>query len=183
MCNLTETSTFKWSEKWGSLHMSIESIKERRHWFKKHLNHFVEPTGSSGKSQTTRYTCPCCGFPTLHERKLYDSCTVCFWEDDGQDDTEADEVWGGPNGDYSLTDARSNFMNYLSMFSPKDEGDFPIHSGEPARKAKQDLLDYYERIKENLTRYSQQAIFDQLENYLKSISQVISSEFRKTKES
>jgi hypothetical protein len=162
---------------------NIESIKIRRNWFKKHLNQFVETIGSSEKSQTTRYTCPCCGFPTLQVRNLYDCCTVCFWEDDGQDDQDADKVWGGPNIDYSLSDARRNFLNYLSMFSPKDEGDFSIHSGEPARKAKQDLLDYYELIKGNPTRYRQQKIIDQLLNYFETISQTISRQLGKSKES
>jgi hypothetical protein len=56
-----------------------------------------------------RVTCPCCGYPTLEERRTWDICPLCNWEDDGQDDSEADEVWGGPNRTYSLTDARRNF--------------------------------------------------------------------------
>lgn len=36
-------------------------------------------------------------------------CDVCFWEDDGQDDHDADEVRGGPNGDLSLAQARRNY--------------------------------------------------------------------------
>ncbi|MGW4819347.1 CPCC family cysteine-rich protein [Streptomyces sp. NPDC004227] len=35
--------------------------------------------------------------------------SVCFWEDDGQDDHDADRVRGGPNGRLSLTEARKNF--------------------------------------------------------------------------
>lgn len=31
---------------------------------------------------------------------------MCFWEDDGQDDHDASEVRGGPNGVLSLEDAR-----------------------------------------------------------------------------
>jgi hypothetical protein len=53
--------------------------------------------------------CPCCGFKTLDERGSYDICAVCFWEDDGQDDDDAHEVLGGPNGDLSLTEARANY--------------------------------------------------------------------------
>lgn len=41
---------------------------------------------------------PCCGFITLTERSAYEICPVCFWEDDGQDDHDADHVRGGPNG-------------------------------------------------------------------------------------
>lgn len=30
-----------------------------------------------------QYTCPCCGYMTLHEPPgSYDICHVCFWEDD-----------------------------------------------------------------------------------------------------
>ncbi|HEV3040928.1 MAG TPA: CPCC family cysteine-rich protein [Candidatus Angelobacter sp.] len=55
------------------------------------------------------YSCPCCGFKTLHGRGGYEICPVCFWEDDGQDDHDADEVRGGPNHTLSLTQARINF--------------------------------------------------------------------------
>jgi hypothetical protein len=57
----------------------------------------------------TYLPCPCCGYLTLTERSGYEICGVCFWEDDGQDDPEADEVWGGPNGSLSLAQARENF--------------------------------------------------------------------------
>ncbi|WP_210332701.1 CPCC family cysteine-rich protein [Methylosinus sp. H3A] len=55
------------------------------------------------------HRCPCCGYRTLDERGAYEICPVCFWEDDGQDDHDADEVRGGPNGSLSLTRARQNF--------------------------------------------------------------------------
>jgi hypothetical protein len=51
------------------------------------------------------YACPCCGYLTLDERGGYEICPVCFWEDDGQDDHDADRVRGGPNGTLSLTQA------------------------------------------------------------------------------
>jgi hypothetical protein len=55
------------------------------------------------------YACPCCGYLTLPERGGYDICPVCFWEDDGQDDHDADVVRGGPNHGLSLSVARQNF--------------------------------------------------------------------------
>lgn len=55
------------------------------------------------------YRCPCCDALTLDERGGYDLCPVCFWEDDGQGDHDADEVRGGPNGWLSLTEARRNY--------------------------------------------------------------------------
>lgn len=56
--------------------------------------------------------CPCCAFVTLSERAAYEICPICFWEDDGQDDSQADEVWGGPNRDLNLTTARDNFRRF-----------------------------------------------------------------------
>lgn len=56
--------------------------------------------------------CPCCGYKTLSERSGFEICAVCFWEDDGQDDDDADEVLGGPNGDLNLTQARANFQEF-----------------------------------------------------------------------
>jgi tRNA threonylcarbamoyladenosine biosynthesis protein TsaE len=55
------------------------------------------------------YACPCCGNLTLPERGGFDICPVCFWEDDGQDEADADVVRGGPNGMLSLTAARANY--------------------------------------------------------------------------
>lgn len=54
-------------------------------------------------------SCPCCRALTLSERGGFLLCEVCFWEDDGQDDLDADDVRGGPNGALSLSHARENF--------------------------------------------------------------------------
>ncbi|HTD33930.1 MAG TPA: CPCC family cysteine-rich protein, partial [Candidatus Elarobacter sp.] len=48
-----------------------------------------------------RATCPCCGYPTIAERGAYEICSLCAWEDDGQDDPDAERVANGPNHDYS----------------------------------------------------------------------------------
>ena len=56
--------------------------------------------------------CPCCGCKTLGERNAFEICEVCFWEDDGQDDGDADENRGGPNGSLSLTEARANYLRF-----------------------------------------------------------------------
>jgi len=74
--------------------------------------------------------CPCCGFPELSMRIGYEICGICNWEDDGQDDEDANEVRGGPNHDYSLTEARANFLRHGSMYR---EGDIP-------RGMKRDML-------------------------------------------
>lgn len=54
--------------------------------------------------------CPCCGYATLSGRGEYEICNVCWWEDDGQDNHNANVVNGGPNGKLSLTRARINFI-------------------------------------------------------------------------
>src|SRR5436853_3831606 len=63
-------------------------------------------------SEAAAYRCPCCQCRTLHERGGYEICPICFWEDDGQDDHDADEVRGGPNGSLSLTRARQNYRAF-----------------------------------------------------------------------
>ena len=55
--------------------------------------------------------CPCCGYATLTARGLYDLCPVCFWEDDGQDNADADEERGRPNP-VSLLEGRANFLRF-----------------------------------------------------------------------
>lgn len=42
--------------------------------------------------------CSCCNFKTLFGRGNYQICPVCFWEDEGHDDTDGDGMGGGPNG-------------------------------------------------------------------------------------
>ncbi len=58
---------------------------------------------------------------TLHGRGGYEICPVCYWEDDGQDDHDADEIRGGPNRDLSLSRARSNYRE----FGASDRRDLP----------------------------------------------------------
>lgn len=45
---------------------------------------------------------------------------ICFWEDDGQDTDDAEIIRGGPNHDYSLKEARENFVKYHTMYRPTD---------------------------------------------------------------
>ncbi len=60
----------------------------------------------------TAYRCPCCRYKTLRGRGHFEICEVCFWEDDGQDEHDASEVRGGPNGMLSLQQARANFTEF-----------------------------------------------------------------------
>ncbi len=56
--------------------------------------------------------CPCCNARTLPAGGDFEICPVCYWEDDGQGDEDADEVRGGPNGELSLTAARENYAKF-----------------------------------------------------------------------
>lgn len=76
--------------------LSIQNVFERRKKFDEYLK---------GKNISV-FTCPSCGYPILNERGAFEICSICDWEDDGQDDAEADEVWGGPNKNLSLNDSR-----------------------------------------------------------------------------
>lgn len=57
-------------------------------------------------------SCPCCGARTIGNRSEYEICTVCWWEDDGQDNENADIIMGGPNYGISLTQGRINFLKH-----------------------------------------------------------------------
>jgi hypothetical protein len=59
-----------------------------------------------------RYRCPCCHYKTLEERGGYDICEVCFWEDDGQDDQDADTQRSLSPNHMSLTLARANYRRF-----------------------------------------------------------------------
>jgi hypothetical protein len=90
----------------------------RRRWFE---DYFIRTNKGVIKSSQAgvRFTCPCCGYPTLDKRGGYDICILCNWEDDGQDDPHADEVWGGPIGTLSLSQARTNFKQNQTSLSDK----------------------------------------------------------------
>ncbi|WP_441244952.1 CPCC family cysteine-rich protein [Tardiphaga sp. 768_D3_N2_1] len=55
------------------------------------------------------YRCPCCKYKTLFGRGQDEICSVCFWQDDGQDEPDAEIALGGPNGSLSLRQAQANF--------------------------------------------------------------------------
>lgn len=105
-----------------------------------------------------RVTCPCCGYPTIAERGAYEICSLCAWEDDGQDDAayrpaggdgaDPETVANGPNHDYSLAEARANFANNLTSYRPSDI-DFERERG--ATPVKREIVKAYERAVDGLT--------------------------------
>ena len=62
--------------------------------------------------ESSRDACPCCGYAALNGRGEFDICPICWSEDDGQDNDDANIVRGGPNGILSLTEARINFIKH-----------------------------------------------------------------------
>jgi hypothetical protein len=56
--------------------------------------------------------CLCCGHKTLSLPDAFELCQVCWWQDDGQDDRDADVVRKTVNGDLSLSEGRRNFTQY-----------------------------------------------------------------------
>lgn len=59
-----------------------------------------------------RYLCPCCGYRTLDTPSALQLCPVCWWEDDGQENEDASEVRLTVNGQLSLSEARTNYMQF-----------------------------------------------------------------------
>ena len=93
-----------------------------------------------------RLSCPCCGYPTLGESGAYEVCFLCNWEDDGQDDPNADEIRGGPNHGYSLSEARLNFQEYLVMYPPDQDSRIGGPDSEPAREVKREIIDAFDKM-------------------------------------
>lgn len=89
-----------------------EELERRTQWFEWYVDQLDHHSVHQPRQEEAAYRCPCCGCKTLPERGGYDICPVCFWEDDGQDDPEADMARGGPNYGLSLTQARANYRSF-----------------------------------------------------------------------
>jgi len=94
-----------------------------------------------------RVPCPCCGYPTLPAHCEWEICVLCNWEDDGQTDIDADRVRGGPNGKYSLTQARENYNKYLVMYSPDNDTRIMPGTWPGELDIKRALINYFEELK------------------------------------
>lgn len=64
------------------------------------------------QNEHVRFPCQCCGYKTLSALKEQEICPICWWQDEGQDDEDADVVYGGANARLSLTQARANFLKH-----------------------------------------------------------------------
>lgn len=92
--------------------VQLKKLKQRRAYFDRNM---PKLSGADMRSNVKGLgnTCPSCGYPTLGGRCNHDICSICFWEDDGQDDYDADDVFGGPNASYSLTAHRLEWEEHL----------------------------------------------------------------------
>ncbi len=128
--------------------MELSEIHTRRAWFEEYT-HESKGRVILPSREGVDYTCPCCGYPTLGERGGYEICEICDWEDDGQDDAAADEVWGGPNGNYSLTEARTNFASHLTMYRERDKSSFRRETTTKRLEHKKKLIKQFEALRPN----------------------------------
>ncbi|MED5432082.1 MAG: CPCC family cysteine-rich protein [Pseudomonadota bacterium] len=118
------------------------ALNQRRALFATRYQHIT----LNKRHRVNRTACPCCGYPTLSERGRYEICGLCFWEDDGQDDDDADTCWGGPNGDYSLTEARLNVLLHDSMYHPDNNTTVTGPDTAEINAIKQTLRDLYTQL-------------------------------------
>ncbi len=98
----------------------LESFQKRREL----LQDFIDKNGLK------LTICPGCGFPTFSKQWFQDICSVCNWQHDGQDDPYADEIWGGPNYELSLTENRLNICKTLAEKSEEHNGEIKKEPNE-----------------------------------------------------
>ncbi len=65
---------------------------------------------------------------------MHQICPVCYWQDDGQDDHDAEVIRGGPNRELSLAQARHNFAmlgasatRHVGHVRPPDDTEHPLN--------------------------------------------------------
>jgi hypothetical protein len=92
--------------------MPEHDSEKRKAWFEWYLKKTALGLAPAEPVTGDKQRCPCCRCLTLSARASFIICPVCFWEDDGQDDPEADVVRGGANARLSLTAARQNYLRY-----------------------------------------------------------------------
>ncbi len=94
-----------------------ERLSEHMHsgdeyWFQQTIEDMHKKSVFAPPQEGVRYRCPCCHYKTLEERGGYDICPVCFWEDDGQDDEDAENRRVFSPNHMSLKLARENYRRF-----------------------------------------------------------------------
>jgi len=99
------------------------------------------------------HTCPGCGFPSLTKRGEFLICSICFWEDDGQDDN-ADSILSGllegieisgPDGSLTLRQNRINIGYILEINAELVDGEIDL---DTARVLK--TIAFYQQRREEI---------------------------------
>jgi hypothetical protein len=139
-----------------------KSFWERRRFFEVYSPGLNAQAGSEQFGEV-RYACPCCGYPTLGSLGEFEICSLCRWEDDGQDDADADLVRGGPNHSISLVEARENFERYLVKYPPEMDARFGCPYSEQEKEVKRVIIAAYNQMmeypgSEELQRLKQQVV-------------------------
>src|SRR5262245_41906337 len=139
-----------------------KSFWERRRFFEVYSSGQKAQAGNE-QSNEVRYACPCCGYPTLGSLGEFEICTLCYWEDDGHDDADADLVRGGPNHSFSLVEARENFERYMVKYSPELDTRAGGPDSEREKEARRAIIAAYDWMMESpgpeeLQRLQQQVV-------------------------
>ena len=127
------------------------------------------------------YECPCCGYPTLRSRGGNQICILCHWEDDGQDDPHADEVWGGPNYYLSLSTARENFRKYLITMDPQDIR-FEVHNSEIIKEIKHTMMTAYDALDHETNEEKREVLQEEIDEARKILREEVSARYREFRE-
>lgn len=138
----------------------MDEMGRRRQWYEQYIER-IERLSEPRVNIHSRVVCPCCGYPTLSAQAEFEICTLCEWEDDGQDDPHADEVWGGPNGAYSLSAARQNFQRYLSKYQP-DDIPAGLRLTEIVLQAKRSILNCFEAMRQENSSSATEELWDKI---------------------
>lgn len=125
-----------------------------------------------------RFPCPCCGYPTLTAQNEWEICILCHWEDDGQDDSSANQILGGPNGKYSLTMARKNFEKYLIMYSPDSDTRIVPEDWPGERSIKASLIKSFEKLKNTIDKTTIQLIWQQIYELEQKLDEITSQKIK-----
>lgn len=134
--------------------------------------------------ENNRDTCPCCRYLTLPLRDhpnmpTYSICELCDWQDDGQNDMDAEKIYGGPNGKYSLSEARENFKRNLVMFSQDDVSRIMVDSPKESL-IKSLLIEKFKKINDEKDDQIKKKLWIEIVNMERGLSDVKSNRLNLT---
>jgi hypothetical protein len=92
----------------------ISEILKRREYFDMSFPPIERCDARRDISYSLSNSCPICGYMTLASRCDHDICGICFWQDDGQDNPEAEKNYIGPNDAHSINKFRIEIFDWLN---------------------------------------------------------------------